>query len=83
MFRDTRKLTIRFVFVLIGLAIVLANSASGDETKKPNVVFIIVDDLGWIDVGFGGSKVYETLHVDKLAQSACRNEELKRKSFKY
>ena len=35
---------------------------------RPNVLFILVDDLGWSDVGFNGSQVYETPHVDQLAR---------------
>jgi len=32
--------------------------------KKPNFVFILVDDLGWIDTGCYGSKFYETPNID-------------------
>jgi len=43
--------------------------------KKPNFVFIFIDDLGWKDVGFTGripgsggpSRYYETPNIDKLA----------------
>ncbi|MBK8506008.1 MAG: sulfatase-like hydrolase/transferase [Saprospiraceae bacterium] len=35
--------------------------------SPPNVVFILVDDLGWSDLGYMGSKIYETPNVDKLA----------------
>lgn len=37
------------------------------RAEKPNVLFILVDDLGWADMGYTGSKVHETPHVDKLA----------------
>ena len=36
--------------------------------KKPNVVFILVDDLGMIDLGITGSTYYETPNIDKLAR---------------
>ncbi|RKY83551.1 sulfatase [candidate division KSB1 bacterium] len=35
--------------------------------QKPNVIVILVDDLGWRDTGFMGSKYYETPNIDKLA----------------
>lgn len=33
----------------------------------PNIVFILVDDLGWTDLGCYGSEFYETPNIDKLA----------------
>ena len=36
--------------------------------KRPNFVFILIDDLGWMDVGYNGSKFYETPNIDKLAR---------------
>ena len=34
----------------------------------PNIVFILIDDLGWKDAGFMGSRYYETPNIDKLAR---------------
>jgi arylsulfatase A-like enzyme len=34
--------------------------------KKPNIVFILIDDLGWKDLSCYGSKFYETPNIDKL-----------------
>lgn len=36
--------------------------------KKQNVVFILVDDLGWTDLGYMGSTFYETPNIDLLSQ---------------
>ena len=46
-------------------------AASGNVDRqrpsKPNIVMFFIDDMGWRDVGFMGSKFYETPHIDKLA----------------
>jgi arylsulfatase A-like enzyme len=39
---------------------------------KPNVVFILADDLGWTDLGCQGSKYYESPNIDKLASQGMR-----------
>ena len=36
--------------------------------KRPNIVFIMIDDMGARDVGFMGSKYYETPNIDKLSR---------------
>jgi arylsulfatase A-like enzyme len=34
---------------------------------KPNIIFIMADDLGWFDVGYNGAPFYETPNIDQLA----------------
>jgi arylsulfatase A-like enzyme len=38
-----------------------------ESPKEPNILFILVDDLGYSDVGFMGSRFYETPNLDRLA----------------
>jgi len=45
---------------------------SGEPTAKPNVLFLLVDDLGWTDVGCFGSSFYETPAIDELAAGGLR-----------
>lgn len=47
------------------------SSAQGHiSQKRPNIVFIYIDDMGWRDVGFMGSRYYETPNIDRLARQA-------------
>jgi arylsulfatase A-like enzyme len=39
--------------------------------KRPNIVFIIADDMGWADVGYHGSEI-ETPNIDRLAKEGVR-----------
>ncbi len=43
-----------------------------DAAPVRNVVWIIVDDLGWRDIGIAGSTFYETPHIDRLALEGAR-----------
>ncbi len=56
------KHVITIITLLCSLALPL--SAAG----KPNVVFLLVDDLGWGDFGCYGARFYETPNIDKLAE---------------
>jgi arylsulfatase A len=44
-----------------------APSGTSQPPQKPNFVIILIDDLGWADVGFNGSTYHQTPHLDRLA----------------
>jgi arylsulfatase A-like enzyme len=48
--------------------------ASPAADKKPNILFIVADDLGWKDVGFHGSDI-KTPNLDRLAENGARLEQ--------
>jgi arylsulfatase A-like enzyme len=39
------------------------------QNKKPNIVFLLIDDLGYADCGFNGGKDILTPNIDKLAKA--------------
>ena len=53
---------------IIMLLPVLAN-ALNKNSSGPNILFILVDDLGWNDLACTGSKYYETPNIDNIAQN--------------
>ena len=46
------------------------NSKEKTDAKKPNVIFILVDDLGWNDLGYSGSNFYESPNIDSLSKDS-------------
>jgi len=40
--------------------------------ERKNIIFILVDDMGWRDLGCYGSDFYETPNIDKLAREGVR-----------
>src|SRR5437016_6588122 len=54
------------------LVVDLAGKAAVQKTRPPNFVFILIDDMGWRDLGCYGSVFYETPNIDRLAQQSVR-----------
>lgn len=42
------------------------------ETSPPNIIFILIDDMGQTDLGCYGSTFYQTPHIDRLAASGLQ-----------
>ena len=53
------------------LALSLPAALTAQE-RPPNIVFFLVDDLGWSDIGVFGSSFYETPNIDGLAEQGVR-----------
>ena len=49
------------------LCLLGAGAAAPAQTRRPNLLIIYADDLGWHDVGFNGRKDWETPNLDRLA----------------
>jgi len=59
---------LRILVVAFGLLTMIPAASAA----PPNVLFILVDDLGLHDLGAEGSSFYETPHLDQLAKSSMR-----------
>lgn len=50
---------------------VMINASHAAEPHKPNIVYFLVDDMGYADAGFSGSKEIRTPNIDKLAEKGA------------
>lgn len=57
---------------LLALIFCLTIASFAAAQSRPNIVFILADDLGWTDLGCQGSKYYETPNIDRLAAQGLR-----------
>src|SRR5256885_16046874 len=58
----------------VGLAILTAAplSALGAEPKRPNILLIVADDLGYGELSIQGNPQIPTPHIDSLARNGIR-----------
>lgn len=78
-----KKLSLYFIMFGIGISAYaqtafkktgyprITESGAGKK-ERMNVVFFLVDDLGWSDVGYNGSSFYETPNIDRFAKEGVR-----------
>ncbi len=58
--------------VLLAAASALPLPVLGEPAARPNVIFILVDDMGYADVGAYGNPYHRTPHIDRLAAQGMR-----------
>lgn len=71
---DRRQFVTRFGLGAVGAALALpgCDRANQRMKAKPNILFILADDLGWAQIGAYGSRYYETPNIDRLAAQGMR-----------
>lgn len=57
---------------LCGVSFQSLETAAAEPPPRPDIVFILADDLGWRDLGCYGSSFYRTPNVDRLASRGMR-----------
>ena len=61
-----------WIGILVALASLHTSKLQADAPARPNIIFIMADDLGYTDLGSYGSRYYETPHLDRLATQGLR-----------
>lgn len=64
-----------FLTSSIGLSVAAATATPGwakAKARRPNIVLLLCDDLGYGDLGANGAKLIRTPHLDALARSGVR-----------
>ncbi|MFO1149880.1 MAG: arylsulfatase [Alsobacter sp.] len=72
-----KRASLALVVALAALAVCfdfVASAAAQQGAPRPNIVYILADDLGWADVGFHGSDI-KTPNIDDLAKTGARLEQ--------
>lgn len=63
---------VRRVFAGLAFLVLLPGLATAQPQRRPNVVFILADDLGWRDLSNEGSTFYESPHIDRIALEGAK-----------
>lgn len=59
-------------FIILFAAIMAPNAEAEQPASRPNIIFIMADDLGYTDLACYGSRYYETPHIDRLASQGLK-----------
>ncbi|WP_167605744.1 sulfatase-like hydrolase/transferase [Maribellus sediminis] len=62
----------RVLFCLVLFAVFFASCTRDEKNEAPNLILILVDDMGYADVGFNGCTDIPTPNIDKLAEGGVR-----------
>ncbi len=57
---------------MAGLLAFSTAATEANQTSRPNIIHIMVDDLGWRDLSIYGSETFHTPHIDALAKTGIR-----------
>ncbi len=67
---DNPMRSVRMLIPII--AVLVLTGCSSEETRPPNIVLVMADDLGYETLGINGSTSYETPRLDALAEEGMR-----------
>jgi arylsulfatase A-like enzyme len=58
--------------LLCTLLLVNLSALADDAPSKPNIIFVVADDMGYRDTGYSGNPVVKTPHLDRMAAEGLR-----------
>jgi len=71
--RELRYLSGRYALVLLTTLVLAATDPTPTVgAEKPNIVFVLIDDLGWMDLSCQGNRRIDSPNVDRLARQGMR-----------
>lgn len=56
------------LFLVLLFLIVMRQPCTGATMEKPNIIYIMADDMGYADAGFNGGKEIRTPNLDSIAK---------------
>ncbi|HKX60210.1 MAG TPA: sulfatase-like hydrolase/transferase, partial [Verrucomicrobiae bacterium] len=59
-------------WVAVAWALIGQLASAAETAVRPNIVFILMDDLGWADLACTGSAFHRTPHLDRMAHEGMR-----------
>ena len=62
----------RLAWAAVAILMPMMTSHAFAESRPPNLIVILTDDLGYADVGFNGCQDFETPHIDRIAREGVR-----------
>ena len=68
---QNQKMWMIKIFIFLSLFFFNFSLAQNPKVKPPNIVFILVDDLGYGECGFNGGKEIQTPQIDQLAKTGA------------
>jgi len=69
---SVNRLVSLFALLLATLLIPAVARAADEKSKRPNIVFLLIDDMGWPDVACYGHGFHETPVIDQLARDGVK-----------
>lgn len=70
--KTTRRNFIKNVLLAGGTAANISLGLKSKSMKRPNILFILADDLGWCDLSAEGSDFYESRNLDRICAEGIR-----------